>query len=198
MRSRRTGGPRPGFDVFSTHFLVDQSRDGTSASHAINSAPRCGPRSQREIRGHDSFSPWRCLVRSAVDNRASDFDDDRPPDARPDHALPVLLTVDEAATLLRTTRRAIYAMIERRQLPGVIRIRRRVLFRARRPATLAGPEARAIAGGVNGDERHTTTVSKRGLGSGHHDPASGRQSISRAETRVPLLEIGGASMGAGP
>jgi excisionase family DNA binding protein len=43
---------------------------------------------------------------------------------------PVLFTVDEAADLLRTTRRAIYAMIERRQLPGVIRIRRRVLLRA--------------------------------------------------------------------
>ncbi len=44
--------------------------------------------------------------------------------------LPLLLTVDEAADLLRTTRRAIYAMIERRQLPGVIRVRRRVLLRA--------------------------------------------------------------------
>jgi len=42
---------------------------------------------------------------------------------------PVLLTVDEAAALLRTTRRAMYAMVERHQLPGVVRIRRRVLFR---------------------------------------------------------------------
>jgi excisionase family DNA binding protein len=38
--------------------------------------------------------------------------------------------VDEAADLLRTTRRAIYVMIARCQLPGVLRIRRRVLLRA--------------------------------------------------------------------
>ena len=43
--------------------------------------------------------------------------------------LPMLLTVAEVAKLLRTTDRAIYAMIERRQLPGIVRIGRRVLFR---------------------------------------------------------------------
>ena len=44
--------------------------------------------------------------------------------------LPIFLNVDEAAELLRTSRRAMYAMIERRQLPGVTRVRRRVLLRA--------------------------------------------------------------------
>jgi excisionase family DNA binding protein len=44
------------------------------------------------------------------------------------HPLSLLLTVDEAASLLRTSRRAIYAMVERGQLPGVTRIGRRVLF----------------------------------------------------------------------
>jgi excisionase family DNA binding protein len=45
-------------------------------------------------------------------------------------AMPMLLTVDDTANLLRTSRRAIYAMLERRQLPGVIRIRRYVLIRS--------------------------------------------------------------------
>jgi excisionase family DNA binding protein len=40
-----------------------------------------------------------------------------------------LLTPAEVATLLRTSRKAIYAMVERVQLPGVVRIGRRVLVR---------------------------------------------------------------------
>jgi excisionase family DNA binding protein len=42
--------------------------------------------------------------------------------------LPVLLNSTEVADLLRTTRKAVYAMVERRQIPGVIRLGRRVLF----------------------------------------------------------------------
>ena len=45
--------------------------------------------------------------------------------------LPVFLTPDEAANLLRTTRKAIYVKIERRQLPGVTRIGKRILIRTR-------------------------------------------------------------------
>jgi excisionase family DNA binding protein len=43
---------------------------------------------------------------------------------------PLLLTVDETAVLLRTTRKAIYALIERRQIPGIVRLGRRVLVRS--------------------------------------------------------------------
>lgn len=44
--------------------------------------------------------------------------------------LPFLLTVGEVANLTRTTRKAIYSMIERGGLPGVTRIGRRVLVRS--------------------------------------------------------------------
>jgi excisionase family DNA binding protein len=42
---------------------------------------------------------------------------------------PVLLTSVEVAELLRTTKKAIYSMVERGQLPGIVRIGRRVLVR---------------------------------------------------------------------
>lgn len=44
-------------------------------------------------------------------------------------SLQSLLTPDEAASLLRTTRRAVYAMAARAQLPGAVRIGRRLLIR---------------------------------------------------------------------
>lgn len=46
--------------------------------------------------------------------------------------LPALLTVDDAAQLLRTTKKAVYVMIERGLLPGVTRLGRRVLLRSDR------------------------------------------------------------------
>lgn len=45
-------------------------------------------------------------------------------------ALPTLLTPEEVGELLRTTRTAVYAMVSRDQIPGVIRLGRRVLFQA--------------------------------------------------------------------
>jgi excisionase family DNA binding protein len=43
---------------------------------------------------------------------------------------PLLLTIDEVADLLRTTRKAVYVMIARNRLPGVTRLGRRVLVRS--------------------------------------------------------------------
>ena len=43
--------------------------------------------------------------------------------------LPALLTCSEVAELLRTSQKAIYAMVERGQLPGTVRLGRRVLIR---------------------------------------------------------------------
>ena len=43
-------------------------------------------------------------------------------------SLPRYLKPDEAADLLRTSRKAIYVMVERRQLPGVRKIGKRILI----------------------------------------------------------------------
>ncbi len=49
--------------------------------------------------------------------------------------LPLYLTTAETATLLRTTRKGIYAMVERGLLPGVTRIGRR-----QKPSGIAAKE----------------------------------------------------------
>ena len=48
---------------------------------------------------------------------------------RDDYGLPLFLTADETASVLRTSRKGVYVMVERGQLPGVTRVGRRVLFR---------------------------------------------------------------------
>ncbi len=66
--------------------------------------------------------------------------------------LPHLLTVDEVAELLRTTRKAVYASIARGVLPGVIRLSRRLLID--RAALVEWLEQRrAVSLTVQGDQR---------------------------------------------
>lgn len=42
--------------------------------------------------------------------------------------LPHLMTVGEVAEFLRTTRKAVYGLVARAAIPGIVRIGRRVLF----------------------------------------------------------------------
>ena len=61
----------------------------------------------------------------------------------PTLAEPLLLTVDEVASLLRTSRKAVYAMVARGVLPGVTRIGRRVLVRRTDLLDFVRPQSRA-------------------------------------------------------
>jgi excisionase family DNA binding protein len=54
---------------------------------------------------------------------------DRPRPRVLEDGWPPLLTAGEVAVALRTSRKAVYAMVERAQLPGVTRIGRRLLVR---------------------------------------------------------------------
>ncbi len=60
-------------------------------------------------------------LRPVASRASSPIDAPSPPD------LPQLLTIDEVADLLRTTRQAIYARIRRGAIPGVVRLSRRIL-----------------------------------------------------------------------
>jgi hypothetical protein len=53
----------------------------------------------------------------------------RRPAVRSTEELPILLSVDQVAGLLQTTPKAVYAMAERAQLRGVVRVGRRLLVR---------------------------------------------------------------------
>ena len=63
--------------------------------------------------------------------------------------LAALLTIDEVGAFLRKSRKAIYAMIERAQLPGVVRIGRRLFGEEAFAARLRRPQnLHAVATGV--------------------------------------------------
>ena len=76
------------------------------------------------------------------------------PTSRATHptALPRLLTVDEVAELLRTTRKGVYGLIRRGTLPGVVRLSRRLLVDRDRLLECLQPR-RAVSLTTRGDQR---------------------------------------------
>jgi len=114
--SRRAarGAPQAGFD------LDTGSAPRHSAAIGGPGKPRSvAPLTEGELRALGSPDMQRGRVVS------------RPPAASLGRSsdVPALLTPHEVAVALRTSRKAIYAMIEREQLPGIVRIGRRLLIR---------------------------------------------------------------------
>lgn len=64
---------------------------------------------------------------------------------------PALVTPSELASCLRTSTKAIYTMVERGQVPGVVRIGRRLLFR--QPDLVAWLSEKSGAPSPDGDRR---------------------------------------------
>jgi excisionase family DNA binding protein len=88
-------------------------------------------RSQKDLQGSYEPNPHRAVA--AMISRRNAQANSRTNSLLTDDArqqLPRLLTPDEVAASLRTSRKAVYAMVERAQIP-VIRIGRRVLVRER-------------------------------------------------------------------
>ena len=90
---------------------------------------------QRAASGAALDTPVQCVPRDSYSVTSAALAGNGPFAAAPANAsrdpgeLPMLLTADETATLLRTSRKAIYLMAERGQLPGLTKIGRRTLFR---------------------------------------------------------------------
>ena len=99
-----------------------------STSQVESRAARTPPRRQRGVtcarRPHTRHTSLDLPREASVDrprcDRAATADS---------RGLPPLLTPADVAELLRTTTKAVYAMVQRVQLPGTVRIGRRLLFR---------------------------------------------------------------------
>ncbi len=129
MPCRQSGGHSPSYDRWVAH-------DNPLESHGV----ACGRHSLtfQDVRGPPDVN---CNAGMAETGRPGGRGEAQrePLVRRHEHAaqtlprrhmhLPFLLTSDETAELLRTTKTAVYSLIARGQLPGVTRLGRRVLIR---------------------------------------------------------------------